>query len=130
MRFLLDSSVLIALASRNHPHQNRCEFWFTGIEAFATCPITEGALVRFLVRLNESPSAIHSVLSHITVHDGHEFWADSISYIDTDLTQVMGHRQVTDAYLVELVRQHLGTKLATLDEQLAQTYPKQALLIP
>ena len=61
---------------------------------------------------------------------GYEFWSDSVSYRRTDLRTITGHKQVTDAYLVALVRQHPGSKLATLDEGLAQLYPDDVYLIP
>jgi len=128
--FLLDSNVVIALASRGHPHLSRCESWFVNVTRFATCPVVEGALVRFLIRLGESVPATHAILSRIILRDGHEFWPDAVTYLDTDLSRIMGHQQVTDAYLIALVRHHPGSKLATLDEGLAKLYPEFAYLIP
>jgi len=53
-----------------------------------------------------------------------------LSYVDADLTQVIGHRQVTDAYLVSLVRHHgPDARLATLDEGLAKLYPDVATFV-
>ena len=130
MRYLLDSSVMIALASKGHPHLDRCESWFASIHDFATCPVVEGALVRFLVRTGEPIASVRSILSHFTIRSGHEFWPDTASYLDTDLTKVRGHQQVTDAYLITLVRHHPGSKLATLDEGLARLYPHEVHLIP
>ena len=42
---------------------------------------------------------------------------------------IQGHRQVTDAWLVELARRQ-GGRLATLDEPLADLYPQVATLVP
>jgi hypothetical protein len=42
--------------------------------------------------------------------------------------QLQGHRQVTDAWLVELARRNAG-KVATLDQGLVATYPNDAVLI-
>jgi len=43
---------------------------------------------------------------------------------------VLGHRQVTDAYLVALARRRgPQARLATLDDGLAQLYPATATLI-
>jgi len=128
--FLLDSSVVIALASRGHPHLARCESWFVTVTDFATCPVVEGALVRFLIRLGEPVPSAHAILSHFVLRTGHEFWPDAVSYLDTDLSRIMGHQQVTDAYLISLIRNHPGSKLATLDEGLADLYPEDAYLIP
>ena len=47
----------------------------------------------------------------------HRFWADSIPYEVAHLIGVIGHRQVTDAYLVALARHNRGV-LATLDRGL------------
>ena len=52
------------------------------------------------------------------------------SYAQVDLSQVIGHRQVSDAYLISLVRAHGSqARLATLDEELVQLYPDVADLI-
>jgi predicted nucleic acid-binding protein len=42
---------------------------------------------------------------------------------------VIGHRQVTDAYLAALARQR-GGRLATFDAGLAQLHPDVAQLVP
>jgi len=130
MPWLLDSNVMIALGAEEHAHHDRCRSWFAGVPAFATCPITEGALVRQLVRLGKTVRDIQAYLSGFAAHAGHDFWADDVSYSGADLSLVTGHKQVTDAYLVNLVRQHPGAKLATLDEGLAQLYPDDVYLIP
>ncbi len=58
-----------------------------------------------------------------------EFWPDSISFRDADMTEVVGHRQVTDAYLAALAVSQ-GALLATLDAGLAGLRPDVALLVP
>ena len=55
------------------------------------------------------------------------FWPDSISYAETDLTSVRGHRQVTDAYLVSLARA-CGGVLVTLDSGLAALHSDVSLI--
>ncbi len=42
---------------------------------------------------------------------------------------IRGHRQVTDAWLVELARRR-GGRLATLDASLATLHPDTVVLIP
>lgn len=59
-----------------------------------------------------------ALLDALAEHPRSEFWADSISYRDVRLGGVIGHRQVTDAYLVQLARAH-PTKLVTFDRGLA-----------
>jgi len=130
MRWLLDSSVVIALVDEDHDRHSAVEAWLIGVERIATCPITEGALVRYMVRQAQSNTSIKAVLSQLSMRLGHEFWPDSLSYSDTDLTRVIGHRQVTDAYLVSLVRKHgSDARLATLDGGLAKLYPDVVALV-
>lgn len=56
MTYLLDANVLIALTVQEHEHHARASTWAATVDRFAICPIVEGALVRFLVRLGESPA--------------------------------------------------------------------------
>ncbi len=51
MIWLLDSSVLIALTDEEHTAHDHVVAWLGATRRFASCPITEGALVRYLVRL-------------------------------------------------------------------------------
>jgi uncharacterized protein len=124
--YLLDANVLIALTVAEHDHHERASRWVAGIESIAVCPVVQGALVRFLVRIGERPAVAQAVLRALPRC---EFWADSLSYVDADLDHVRGHRQVTDAYLVSLAAR-AGARLATFDEGLAQAAPRVALLIP
>lgn len=128
--YLLDSNVVIALTVVEHVDHERASSWAGSVDHFAVCPVTEGALVRFLVRVGERVEAAQEVLQHLGRRRGHEFWPDSLSYTDALLDQVRGHRQVTDAYLVSLVAERAPARLATLDEDLAQSYPDLALLVP
>jgi toxin-antitoxin system PIN domain toxin len=128
--YLLDANVLIALTVAEHEHHERATTWATGIGRFALCPVVEGALVRFLVRMGESPSVATQVLAAIHAMRSCEFWPDELSYVDADLRHVRGHRQVTDAYLVSLAAGRRGAKLATLDEGLCREQPERTLLVP
>jgi len=121
---------MIALGTEEHAQRDRCRSWLAGVQSIATCPISQGALVRQLVRLNEPRERVHAVLQAFMMHRHHQFWPDNVAYSELDLSLVVGHKQVTDAYLVALVRQHPGSKLATLDEGLAQLYPEDVYLIP
>jgi predicted nucleic acid-binding protein len=78
--------------------------WAAGITRFAVRPVVEGALVRFLVRAGEGAAVAKQVLGAVHALRACEFWPDSLSYAASDLGQVRGHRQVTDAYLVGLPR--------------------------
>ncbi len=127
--FLLDASALIALLVGEHEHHDRAAAWAAGVEAIALCPIVEGALVRFFVRGGESPGTAAAVLAELHASPRCTFLADQISYTSADLGHVMGHRQVTDAYLASLAVYH-GDRLATFDRALAQARPDAVELIP
>ena len=128
--YLLDANVLIALTVAEHEHHDRATAWASSISSFAICPVVEGALLRFLVRLGESQPTAAAVLHAVRAMRGCRFWPDDLSYADIDLTKVRGHRQLTDAYLVALVRRHPRSQLATMDEGLAQLAPKATFVLP
>lgn len=127
---LLDADVLIALTITEHEHHERASQWASTISGFAVCPIVEGALVRFLVRIGESAGVAKHVLQAVHAMSGCEFWPDSVSYSTAGLDHVHGHRQVTDAYLVSLAASRPDALLATFNEGLAQARPTGTLLVP
>ena len=57
----------------------------------------------------------------------HEFWPDDVSYLDMPTTGIVGHRQVTDAYLALLARK-CGGLLATMDQALAALHASAVLI--
>jgi len=130
MRYLLDANVLIARTVPDHVHHDRCRFWLRGVDHIAACPITEGALARYLVNTGTSAAQAVAVIHSLAKMPAYEFWPDTLSYGDADLRRVTGYKQVTDAYLANLVQTHRDSQLATLDEGLATLYPDDVLLIP
>jgi len=58
------------------------------------------------------------VLAGFVQHSRHRFWADNFDYSAVSWHGLLGHRQVTDAYLAALARHHQG-RLATLNRGLA-----------
>jgi uncharacterized protein len=127
---LLDANVLIALVVTEHVHHDVAAEWLSASgDEFATCPITQGRLVRFLVRMGQSAAAARDVVSAIVGATRHEFWPDSVTFADVEVKGVVGHRQVTDAYLAQLARKRKG-QLATLDSGLAHLHSDVAVLIP
>jgi hypothetical protein len=126
---LLDANVLIALGDSEHVHHDVVERWLAGSSgSFATCPVTQGALVRHALRSGAAVTEAVEVLSSVTGDRRHEFWPDDLGYGDVDLRGVVGHRQVTDAYLAGLARAR-GGRLATLDRGLALLHPDVTLLV-
>jgi toxin-antitoxin system PIN domain toxin len=127
---LLDANVLIALHLPAHVHNRAALDWFGGLdEGFATCPITQGTLVRELVRHSLPVALIRDLLTAIAAHSRHEFWPDDLSYLDVSLAGVVGHRQVTDAYLVARARAR-GARVATFDQGLAAAHPGVVVAVP
>jgi predicted nucleic acid-binding protein len=126
--YLLDANALIALTVAEHEHHDVAVTWAGGVSSVAVCPVVEGALTRFLVRIGESTDAAGSVLEAIHASPRCAFWPDSLSYTEARLAHVHGHRQVTDAYLASLAAAH-GGLLATLDEGLAAALPDMVELI-
>jgi hypothetical protein len=126
---LLDENVLIALSFTDHLHHRLATDWFaTHSPRFATCPITQGALVRFSLRhYPNEPGTAKRLLEAVVSMERHEFWPDSLSCTSLPWRQIFGHRQVTDAYLVSLAKHHSG-RLATLDAAMATVFP-EALLV-
>ena len=125
--FLLDVNVLIALLDPAHVHHNDAHDWFsaTGRKAWATCPLTENAVLRILgdqryQNFPGNPAAVAELLAEFFALPGRLFWPDDISILDRqklDPTRLLGSSQVTDSYLLALAHAHSG-KLATLDRRL------------
>ncbi len=129
MTVLLDANVLIAVTVTDHVHNAVAEDWFTQrLEPFATCPLTQGALVRLLLRSGATARDAGDVVGGLIAADGHEFWPDELSYDRVDMRGVVGHKQATDAYLAGLARAR-GGRLATLDRALAALHDDVALLL-
>jgi len=126
--FLLDANVVIALTVAEHEHHEPATGWFAPLERFAVCPVVEGALIRFLLRIGESMETAAAVLAGVRASTRCEFWPDSISYVDVDTSTITGHRQVTDSYLAALARAH-SAQLATFDRALAARHPESCVLV-
>ena len=74
-------------------------------------------------------SAVLAFVAAIAELDDHEFWPDDLSYQDVPVRGVIGHRQVTDAYLAQLARKNKG-RVATFDKGFAGLHPDVTDLIP
>jgi toxin-antitoxin system PIN domain toxin len=115
-RALLDVNVLIALLDTDHIHHRRASKWLAAHIAagWASCAITQNGCVRIMsqptaqvaARLGEAASTRH-----------HLFVPASASLLDAtlfDTSQLLGHRQVTDAWLLGLAVAH-GLRLVSFD---------------
>jgi uncharacterized protein len=127
---LLDANALIALLVDDHVHHVAAENWFVGISGnFATCPVTQGSLMRLLIREGQSAATAQAVLSGASADPRHEFWPDDVEYASVPMAGIIGHRQVTGAYLAQLARVR-GSRLATFDQAMAKLHDDVAGLIP
>lgn len=124
----MDGNVLVAIAMEAHEHHDVALRWFAEGHGLASCPMTQGTLLRMLVRAGHGADEAMLVLDSITGNPRHEFWPDALPFTARVLAGVQGHRQVTDAYLAELVRRR-GGRLVTLDRGLAVTHGDVAELI-
>jgi toxin-antitoxin system PIN domain toxin len=126
---LLDSNVLVAVSQPGHVHHASAKRWLRGRdEPFATCPVTQGALLRLLLRGGASVFDARTSLESVVHHTRHEFWPDELDYLAVRLDGVVGHRQVTDAYLAGLARGR-SASLATFDRGLVALHRDVALLL-
>jgi toxin-antitoxin system PIN domain toxin len=129
---LLDTNLLIALAWPQHVHHAKAHEWFQGVgnRDWATCPVTQAAFIRIssnskIIADAVTPRAALQVLQKIVAIEGHHFWAGDVAPTEAKIftsATLVGHRQVTDAYLVALV-QHRKGKLATFDRGVAELIP-------
>jgi hypothetical protein len=133
--FLLDVNVLIALMWPAHESHLQVGEWFSGHErqGWATCPFTQAAFVRLVSnpafsRDAVTPQEAIALLSTNLKHRYHRFWSDEISFgaaVEGLQGRLVGHRQVSDAYLLGLAI-HKGGKLATLDRAVVALLPPES----
>jgi uncharacterized protein len=127
---LLDANVLIALVDPDHVHHSAAGSWFSSTDVpFATCPITQGSLIRHLFRAGHSPGDIGLAIDRIQGLKRHTFWSDNRPFDNAVVSGLIGHRQVTDAYLAHLTRSRKGN-IATIDRALAAAHADVAVLVP
>jgi uncharacterized protein len=127
---LLDANVLIALLVDDHVHHAAAEDWFAGFGGnFATCPVTQASLMRLLIREGQPAAEARALLSQTAADYRHEFWPGDVPYTDVPVQGIVGHRQVTDAYLAQLARSR-DSRLATFDQAMAGLHADVVELIP
>ena len=133
MTWLADGNVLIALLVDTHLHHDRAHRWFSQLKEhrFATCPATQGTLLRLHMRFSVegTAAAAWEALRAVSEHPGHEWWDDPLDYLDVPHRHLQGRHQVTDAWLAELARRR-GGRVATLDSGFATLHADVAVLLP
>ena len=119
---LLDVNVLIALLDQNSPHHQPATTFFKAAmnEGWATCPMTENALLRIIGHPDypRGPGSVEATRRHFAKYvaaPGHQFWADSISLLDSRAFPTLpASKQLTDLYLLGLAAKN-GGRFATFD---------------
>ena len=124
---LLDVNVLVALFDPDHIHHELAHDWFAEQRpaGWATCPLTENGFVRVLSHPNYGPTPARASwlierLQQFCASGHHAFWPDAVSLRDASLfpsPATVGHRQVTDVYLLGLATK-MGGALATFDRSI------------
>jgi hypothetical protein len=133
---LLDTNLLIALLWPSHERHELAVKWFTRQrgKGWATCPFTQAGFVRIVSNPAFSRDAVQpreavQVLSANTAAKDHEFWPDELPFAGAAAfagARLMGHQQVTDAYLLGLALNR-GGALATMNGRIgALTEPNSA----
>jgi uncharacterized protein len=126
MRALLDVNVLIALHDALHVHHQVATDWIEQHRqhGWASCPITQNGWLRVASQPSYSnPQPLSKLLeasASILKSRVHEFWPDDISLLDgkrLHANKVLGHRQLTDVYLLALAVHHHG-RLVTFDAKI------------
>lgn len=128
-RCLLDVNVLIALAWPQHVHHVQAHAWFdrVGRLSWASCPLTQLGFMRIssnpkIIAQAVTPQQALQALERMIALPGHAFWTDDVCPVGQPVFEglaVIGHRQITDAYLLALCRRHEG-RLATLDRGVSE----------
>lgn len=124
---LLDVNALLALGWPNHQFhaavENRLEQ--QPVPRWATCPLTQLGFVRLssnpaIVGLRKTPAEAVSLLTALT-HDPQHVYLDALPPLPQTpsfFRHLLGHQQVTDAYLLAIAAESNAT-LLTLDRRLA-----------
>ena len=133
--YLLDVNVLVALFWPAHESHDVARRWFVRNtrRAWATCTLTQAGFVRILSNPDSSRDAVSpgqaaQLLEENLRHPRHQFWKDRTGFVETVRPfagSMLGHRQVTDAYLLGLAFHH-GGALATLDRAIEALLPDRA----
>lgn len=126
MRALLDVNVLIALLDEGHLHHAAAMSWLEREirHGWASCPITQNGCVRIMSQ-PAYPGALPAAqvalrLTQAAASPSHEFWSADVNLLGSgvfDWSRVLGHRQVTDVYLLSLAVLH-GGRLVTFDRRI------------
>jgi len=127
MRALLDVNVLIALLDAGHIHHRTALHWLERelSHGWASCPITQNGCIRIMSQpAYPSPLPAAEVaerLGEAAASNEHRFWPDALNPVQEPALawpRILGHRQVTDAYLLALAVSN-GGRFVTFDKRIS-----------
>lgn len=132
---LLDVNALIALGWDAHQHHDTMVAWFNrhAKQGWATCAMTQSGFVRVLsqpavARRTQSVADLAASLLRNLAHPTHRLLALDFNF-DEVMARcsggVVGHRQITDAYLLTAAMR-AGMKLLTFDSDLSSLLASSA----
>jgi len=109
---LLDLNVLIALTVPGHEHHRKAQQCFvsSGREDLGICPLTEAGFLRVTTNpaFRPGPYTLDqaiAILQALKGHPAYRYWEIKESWVTLTApfaTRILGHQQVTDAYLLGL----------------------------
>ncbi|HLF95740.1 MAG TPA: TA system VapC family ribonuclease toxin [Methylococcaceae bacterium] len=125
MRALLDVNVLIALLDAGHIHHALAVNWLAREleHGWASCPLTQNGCIRIMAQPSYPgffPAAqVAARLAEAAANPDHAFWPANLSFLERgvlDWSRLLGHRQLTDAYLLALAVRN-GGRFVTFDKR-------------
>jgi len=127
---LLDVNALLALAWPTHQFHDAVLARLERRPAakWATCLLTQLGFVRLssnpaIVDVRQSPAQAIDLLQRLTADEHHLYFdvLPSLGSVESTFRRLLGHQQVTDAYLVAVAAANDAT-LLTLDQRLVSTF--------
>jgi toxin-antitoxin system PIN domain toxin len=126
-RNLLDVNVLIALTEPGHKRYRAAHEWlsFHGKDNWGVCPLTEAGFLRVTTNsaFRPGPRTLEQAIAILQVikgYPGYRYWEINESWVSLTArfsARIIGHQQVTDAYLLGLAIKEDGV-LVTFDRGL------------
>ena len=123
-RNLLDLNVLIALTEPGHSHHQSAwnSFSFAKKSGWGICPLTEAGFLRVTTNpafkpVQRSIAQAAAILHALKGQSGFYYWQIEHSWVEVTApfaSRIVGHQQITDAYLLGLAIEANGV-LVTFD---------------
>lgn len=139
LRYLLDVNLLIALLDESHVHHELAKKWLKspGLE-WTICPFSEAGFLRHMSRPKTGGFSVEeatAMLASFIQQVGYRYEpldADWRKLTHPFSKRILGHKQITDAYLLGLAIQK-GLILVTFDKgilHMAGEHGQHVLLLP